>query len=72
MSKLEEEIEDICNRFGISKEDFITYFVYSGNFRYNSNPQAYVDILESHNQIYIGRTRMSNEYFERTYLQKSV
>lgn len=62
-----DEIEDICNRYGITKEDFITYFVYSGNFRYNSNPEAYVDILESHNQIYIGRTRMSNEYFERTY-----
>ena len=62
-----EEIEDICNIYGITKEDFITYFVYSGNFRYNSNPQAYVDILESHNQIYIGRTRMSNKYFERTY-----
>lgn len=62
-----EEIEDICNRYGITKEDFITYFVYREKFRYNSNSQAYVDALESHNKIYIGRTRMSNEYFERTY-----
>ena len=62
-----DEIEDICNRYGITKEDFITYFVYSGNFRYNSNTQAYVDILENHNQIYIGKIRMSNEYFEKNY-----
>ena len=51
----------------IPNKDFITYFVYSGNFRYNSNTQAYVDILENHNQIYIGKIRMSNEYFEKNY-----
>lgn len=62
-----DEIEDICNEYGITKEDFITYFVYSKNFRYNSNLQAYVDILERHNQIYIGKARMSNEYFEKAY-----
>ena len=62
-----EEIEDLCNKYGITKEDFITHFVYSGTFRYNSNSKAYVDALESHNQIYIGKTRMSNEYFERIY-----
>ena len=62
-----DETEDICNKYGITKEDFITYFVYRGNFRYNSNIQAYVDVLEENNEIYIGRTRMSNEYFERTY-----
>lgn len=62
-----DEIEDICNRYGITKKDFITYFVYSGNFRYNSNSQAYVDILEKQNKIYIGRTSMSKEYFEKKY-----
>lgn len=62
-----EEIEDICNKYGITKEDFIIYFVYRGSFRYNINLKAYVDVLERHNQIYIGRTRMSNEYFERIY-----
>ena len=62
-----DEIEDICNKYGITKEDFITYFVYSGNFRYNRNTQAYLDILENHNQIYIGKAQMSNEYFERNY-----
>lgn len=64
-----EEIEDICSKYGITKEDFITYFVYSGTFRYNSNSKAYLDILEKHNKIYIGRTRMSNEYFEENYSQ---
>ena len=62
-----EEIEDICKKYEISMEDFITYFVYSGNFRFNSNRQVYIDLIESHNQIYIGRTKMSNEYFERVY-----
>ena len=62
-----EEIEDICNKYGITKEDFIIHFVYSGSFRYNINLQAYVDVLERHNQIYIGRIRMSNEYFEKIY-----
>ena len=62
-----EEIEDICKKYEISMEDFITYFVYSGNFRFNSNRQVYIDLIESHNQIYIGRTKMSNEYFERVH-----
>lgn len=62
-----DEIENICNEYGISKEDFIIYFVYSGNFRYKFNLQAYVDILENHNNIYIGKIRMSNEFFEKCY-----
>lgn len=62
-----DEIEDICTQYGITKEDFITYFVYSGSFRYNLNSQAYIDILENHNQIYIGKSIMSNEYFEKNY-----
>lgn len=62
-----DEIEAICDKYGITIKDFINYFVYSGSFRYNSNPQAYLDILENHNKIYIGRTIMSNEYFEKIY-----
>ena len=62
-----DEIEAICKRNGITIIDFINYFIYRGNNRYNSKPQVYVDILEEHNQIYIGRTKMSNEYFERIY-----
>lgn len=62
-----DEIEAICKRNGITIIDFINYFIYSGNFRYNSKPQVYMDILKEHNEIYIGRTKMSNEYFERVY-----
>lgn len=62
-----DEIENICNKYEISKEDFIKYFVYSGNFRYNSNIEAYTNALETHNQLYIGKTIMSNEYFEKIY-----
>lgn len=62
-----KEIENICNKSGITINDFITYFVYNVRFRYNCNTEAYVDILEKNNQIYIGKTKMSNEYFERIY-----
>ena len=62
-----EEIEDICNKYGITIEDFIAYFVYRNPFRHNTNKQAYLNILEKHDNIYIGKTRMSNEYFEKIY-----
>lgn len=62
-----EEIESLCNEYGITKKDFVIYFVYSGTFRGNPNLKGYLDVLEKNDEVYIGRTRMSNEYFERAY-----
>ena len=60
-----EEIDDICTKYGITQEDFIRYVIYKGNHKIDIT--AYLDALENHNGLYIGKTKMSNQYFEKIY-----
>ena len=58
-----DEIEKICKQYQISVEDFIRYFVYKGNL--SADIHLYLNALNSHSGLYIGKARMSNEYFEK-------
>lgn len=58
-----DEINSICEQYQITQEDFIRYFVYKGNPK--ADIQLYMDSLNAHARLYIGRTQMSNEYFEK-------
>lgn len=60
-----EEIDDICTKYEITVEDFIRYIIYKGNNKIDIT--EYLNVLDSHNGLYIGKTKMSNEYFERIY-----
>ena len=57
----EEEISAICQEFHISPEDFIQYVMHSGgNGIAKVHTQAYLSALNSHQQLYIGKTQMSH------------
>lgn len=60
-----EEIEDICTKYGITQEDFIRYIIYKGNQKIDIT--AYLNAINNHNGLFIGKTKMSNQYFERIY-----
>lgn len=56
-----DEINEICKEYNITKQDFIKYIFYKKNSKVDAEP--YIEILNSHSKLYIGRTKMSNEYF---------
>ena len=60
-----EEIDGICTKYGITEEDFIRYIIYKGNLK--TDITAYLDALNNHNGLFIGNTKMSNQYFEKIY-----
>ena len=57
------EIDTICQQYQITPEDFIRYFIYKGNLQ--ADIKSYMDSLNIHSGLYVGRTRMSNEFFEK-------
>lgn len=60
-----EEIDDICTKYGITQEDFTRYIIYKGNQKIDIT--AYLNALNNHNGLFIGKTKMSNHYFEKIY-----
>ena len=58
-----EEIIAICEKIGISIEDFITYVVQN---RFVVNPEDYIEVLEKNSKgIYIGNpSPLSNQFYE--------
>lgn len=60
-----EEIEDICTKYRITQEDFIRYIIYKENQKIDIT--EYLHAINNHNGVFIGKTKMSNQYFEKIY-----
>lgn len=60
-----DEIDAICNKYGVTREDFIVQIIFGGT--YEGEVLPYLESMDRHNGIYIGKTIMSNQYFESIY-----
>lgn len=60
-----DEINRICKEYDITREEFITYIIFRGNYKVGIEP--YLKALHCNDEIYVGRTSMSNQYFEKIY-----
>lgn len=68
-----EEIQRICKKYNISLENFITYTLLKGlenkQFKQDKYIETYKDILDQHDQLWIGKGKVSNDIISKYYYE---